>query len=197
VTSARFRTFEVSHVATREDLERLTRRPVRGATRHLFFTTVSCDRAHGAAKRSFRPFVTAADSSACTARRTPGTPFPSTASSGRILDGHPWHQRVGSSSRIGRTLPRGASATPRDHRRIYQFPRLVARSSYVLLRLDPRSVDVGRGKRPDGDYALAWTKAYWPRPGHLHGPGPTSGRLGRRPFSGAPAGADPVGSRRS
>ena len=31
---------------------------------------------------------------------------------------------------------------------------------HVLLRLDPHSVDARRGKRADGDYALAWTKTY-------------------------------------
>jgi len=42
---------------------------------------------------------------------------------------------------------------------IYQFRAWSRPEVHVLLRLDPRSVDVGRGKRADGDYALAWTRA--------------------------------------
>ena len=41
---------------------------------------------------------------------------------------------------------------------IYQFRDWSRDRVHVLLRLDPRSVDVARGKRADHDYAVAWTR---------------------------------------
>src|SRR5262249_12915667 len=80
---------------------------------------------------------------------------------GGIFDGHPWHQRV----RIlvedrahPATRSLGDSLELNDE--IYQFRGWSRPEVHVLLRLDPRSVDVGRGKRSDGDYALAWSKSY-------------------------------------
>ena len=80
---------------------------------------------------------------------------------GGSFDGHPWHQRA----RLiveDRTHPatRHLGDALEINDEIYQFRDWSRPSVHVLLRLDPRSVDVGRGRRPDGDYALAWTKAY-------------------------------------
>jgi uncharacterized protein len=78
---------------------------------------------------------------------------------GGVFDGHPWHRRV-TVVVEDRTHPAtrhlGAAFDITDE--IYQFRDWSRERVHVLLRLDPRSVDVGRGKRPDGDYALAWTR---------------------------------------
>jgi len=80
---------------------------------------------------------------------------------GGSFDGHPWHQRarlIVEDRTHSATRHLGDALEINDE--IYQFRDWSRPSVHVLLRLDPRSVDVGRGRRPDGDYALAWTKAY-------------------------------------
>jgi uncharacterized protein len=80
---------------------------------------------------------------------------------GGVFDGHPWHRRV-TVVVEDRTHPAtrqlGAAFDIVDE--IYQFRDWSRDHVHVLLRLDPRSVDVGRGKRSDGDYALAWTRRH-------------------------------------
>lgn len=78
---------------------------------------------------------------------------------GAYFDGHPWHQRV----RIvvedpshPSTLHLGQDFEITDE--IYQFRNWSRDETHVLLKLDPRSVDVSKGKRADHDYALSWVK---------------------------------------
>ena len=80
---------------------------------------------------------------------------------GAIFDGHPWHQRVqilveDRAHPATRQLGDGVELFDE----IYQFRAWSRAEVHVLLRLDSRSVDVGRGKRVDRDYALAWTRSY-------------------------------------
>jgi len=154
--------FEVSHVSTREDLNRLTVTSVRAYRAILFFTTGELP-------------ITPKLREAIVQSVRDGTGFIGVHSAtdtwygvpeyrellGGSFDGHPWHQRV----RLiveDRTHPAtrhlGEAVEIADE--IYQFQDWSRSQVHVLLRLDPRSVDVGRGKRPDGDYALAWTKSY-------------------------------------
>ena len=154
--------FEVSHVSTREDLNRLTVTSVRAYRAILFFTTGELP-------------ITPKLREAIVQSVRDGTGFIGVHSAtdtwygvpeyrellGGSFDGHPWHQRV----RLiveDRTHPAtrhlGEAFEIADE--IYQFQDWSRSRVHVLLRLDPRAVDVGRGKRPDGDYALAWTKGY-------------------------------------
>ena len=154
--------FEVSHVSTRDDLERLTATSVRAHGAILFFTTGEL------------PIVAAVRQAIFQAVRDGGG-FVGVHSAtdtwytipeyrellGGSFDGHPWHQRA----RLvveDRTHPatRHLGDALEINDEIYQFRDWSRPSVHVLLRLDPRSVDVGRGTRPGGDYALAWTKAY-------------------------------------
>ncbi len=80
---------------------------------------------------------------------------------GGYFDGHPWHQRV-------RVLVEDASHPSTRHLgagfeitdEIYQFRDWTRQRVHVLLRLDPRSVDLGLGKRADHDYALSWVRRH-------------------------------------
>jgi len=154
--------FEVTHVSTRDDLERLTATSVRAHGAILFFTTgelpmvATVRQAIFQAVRDGRGFV-----GVHSATDTWYTIPEYRELLGGSFDGHPWHQRV----RLiveDRTHPatRHLGDALEINDEIYQFRDWSRPSVHVLLRLDPRSVDVGRGKRPDGDYALAWTKAY-------------------------------------
>lgn len=78
---------------------------------------------------------------------------------GGVFDGHPWHERV----RIAvedvthpATRHLGSAFSLTDE--IYQFRQFTRGKLHVLLRLDGGSVDVQRGNRGDGDYALAWVR---------------------------------------
>ena len=80
---------------------------------------------------------------------------------GGVFDGHPWHQRVrivveDSAHPSTRHLGQGVEITDE----IYQFRSWSRDKVHVLLRLDPRSVDVGKGKRADHDYALSWVRRH-------------------------------------
>jgi len=154
--------FEVTHVSTRDDLERLTATSVRAHGAILFFTTgelpmvATVRQALFQAVRDGRGFV-----GVHSATDTWYTIPEYRDLLGGSFDGHPWHQRA----RLvveDRTHPatRHLGDALEINDEIYQFRDWSRPSVHVLLRLDPRSVDVGRGKRPDGDYALAWTKAY-------------------------------------
>ena len=154
--------FDVTHVATREEIERLTATSVRDHRALLFFTTGELPIAAGvrdAMLQSVRDgggFV-GVHSATDTWYSVPAYH----ELLGAVFDSHPWHQRV----RLvveDRTHPAtrhlGESLELVDE--IYQFRAWSRADVHVLLRLDTRSVDSARGKRSDGDYALAWTKGY-------------------------------------
>lgn len=80
---------------------------------------------------------------------------------GASFDGHPWHERVRiiveePTHPATRHLGKAFEITDE----IYQFRNWSRARVHVLLRLDPRSVDVTTGKRPDQDYALSWVRQY-------------------------------------
>jgi uncharacterized protein len=154
--------FEVTHVATRQDVERLTADVVRAHRVILFFTTGELPMAPAArdaiwqAVRDGGGFV-GVHSATDTWYAVPEY----RELLGAVFDGHPWHQRVrliveDRAHPATRHLPDAFEITDE----IYQFRDWSRTRVHVLLRLDPRSVDVGRGKRGDGDYALAWTRSY-------------------------------------
>lgn len=154
--------FEVSYAATREDVERLTVASVRAHRAILFFTTGELPMAIAVRQAMFQ-FV------------RDGGGFVGVHSAtdtwyavpeyrdliGGTFDGHPWHQRA-------RLIVEDRAHPSTRHLddafeitdEIYQFRDWSRQRVHVLLRLDPRSVDAPRGKRADGDYALAWTKQY-------------------------------------
>ncbi len=80
---------------------------------------------------------------------------------GGYFDGHPWHQKV-------RIIVEDKDHPATKHLgdvweitdEIYQFRNWSREKVRVLLRLDPTSVDITKGKREDQDYALAWCRHY-------------------------------------
>lgn len=153
--------FQVTHVSSREEVARLTPEAVHAHRAIVFFTTGELPMTPPARQAIFQAvrdgggFV-----GVHSATDTWYTVPEYRALIGATFDGHPWHQRV----RIlveDRAHPAtrhlGESLELTDE--IYQFRAWSRPEVHVLLRLDPRSVDVGRGKRADGDYALAWTRA--------------------------------------
>lgn len=80
---------------------------------------------------------------------------------GGWFDGHPWHQPVG--VRVENRLhPATALLGGRFeiHDEIYQFRDFSRERVEVLLSLDPSSVELDKGRRDDGDYALAWCRDF-------------------------------------
>ena len=78
---------------------------------------------------------------------------------GAYFDGHPWTQRVRlvvEDPTHSSTKHLGPGFELTDE--IYQFRSWSRDKVHVLLRLDPSSVDVGKGKRADQDYALSWIR---------------------------------------
>ncbi len=82
---------------------------------------------------------------------------------GGYFDGHPWHQKIG----VQLTEPKhtllaafgGQGFEVTDE--IYQFKAPYSRERLrVLLTMDNASVDASKGKRSDGDYAIAWLQEY-------------------------------------
>jgi len=80
---------------------------------------------------------------------------------GGRFDGHPWHQKV----RV-RVEDRSHPSTDRFREsfeiadEIYQFRDWDRAKVNVVLSLDTSSVDARKGKRADGDYALAWSSTF-------------------------------------
>jgi hypothetical protein len=154
--------FEVSHVSSRDELARLTATSVRAYRAMLFFTTGELPIPAAVRAAMFESVRDGAGFIGVHSATDTWYAVPEYRDLlGAIFDGHPWHQRV----RIlveDRAHPAtrhlGESLELADE--IYQFRAWSRPEVHVLLRLDPRSVDVGRGKRSDGDYALAWTKGY-------------------------------------
>jgi len=80
---------------------------------------------------------------------------------GGAFDGHPWHQEVGvrvEDARHPAVAHLGAGFRIADE--IYQFRDFRRHPLRVLMTLDASSVEIGKGKRADGDFALAWCKEY-------------------------------------
>lgn len=80
---------------------------------------------------------------------------------GGAFDGHPWHEEVGvvvedREHPATRHLPQRFSI----HDEIYQFKQFTRVPLRVLMRLDGERTELSRGKRADGDYALAWARSY-------------------------------------
>ena len=82
---------------------------------------------------------------------------------GGYFDGHPWHQKIG----VSLTEPKhtllsafkGQGFEITDE--IYQFKDPYSRDRLrVLLTVDNNSIDAGKGKRQDRDYAIAWIQQY-------------------------------------
>lgn len=155
-------TFEVTHLYTREDLSNLRRHSFQGFHAVLFFTTGSLPLSADARQGLFE-FVQA------------GRGFIGVHSAtdtwydvpeygdllGAFFDGHPWHERV----RVNVEDPAhpatrhlGGNFEIADE--IYQFRNWSRGRVHVLLSLNPRSVDIRKGKRADHDYALAWVREY-------------------------------------
>ena len=80
---------------------------------------------------------------------------------GGYFDGHPWHQKVRvlvEDRSHPATAALGGSFEIADE--IYQFKAWSRSKVHVLMSLDPGSVEIGRGKRKDQDYALAWCRDF-------------------------------------
>ncbi|HVR85361.1 MAG TPA: ThuA domain-containing protein [Planctomycetota bacterium] len=80
---------------------------------------------------------------------------------GASFDGHPWDQEIGirvEDSEHPSTAHLGKSFRIKDE--IYQLKNWKRENVHVLLSVDPGTVELGKGKREDKDYALAWTRAY-------------------------------------
>ncbi len=94
---------------------------------------------------------------------------------GAYFDGHPWHQKIKLKVEDPKH-PAAAGFKDGDEitDEIYQFkPAPYSRDKlHVLLSVDNGSIDVKKGKRPDGDYAVAWVhevgkgKAFYTSLGH-------------------------------
>ncbi len=80
---------------------------------------------------------------------------------GAYFDGHPWHEKIKvlvEDKNHPATKHLGDSFEMTDE--IYQFKGPYDRKNlHILLRMDTSSVKKD-GKRPDKDYALAWTREY-------------------------------------
>jgi type 1 glutamine amidotransferase len=154
--------FEVSHIYTREDLGRLTATSVRAHRAVLFFTTGELPVATEVRQAIFQ---TVRDGGGFVGVHSATDTWYAVAEYGELVggyfDGHPWHQHV-------RIIVEDPTHLATRHLgdafdltdEIYQFRDWSRQRVHVLLRLDPRSVDLGRGKRPDRDYALSWTRRY-------------------------------------
>ncbi len=81
---------------------------------------------------------------------------------GGAFAGHPWHKEVGvrvEDSNHPAVAHLGSGFKITDE--IYQFRDFRRHPLRVLLTLDPDSIDdFDKGRRDDGDYALAWCKEY-------------------------------------
>jgi type 1 glutamine amidotransferase len=154
--------FEVTHLATRAELAGLTVATVRAHQALLFFTTGELPLAPTVRQAIFQRVHEGAGFVGVHSATDTWYAVPEYRQLvGATFDGHPWHGRV----RVvveDRTHPAtrhlGDAFEIADE--IYQFRDWSRAQVHVLLRLDPRSVDVGLGKRLDRDYALAWSRRY-------------------------------------
>ena len=154
--------FDVTLVAARDELDRLTVASVRAHRAMVFFTTGELPIAPAVRQAMFQSVRDGGGFVGVHSATDTWYTIPEYRELlGATFDGHPWHQRV----RLvveDRTHPAtrhlGDAFEITDE--IYQFRDWSRPPVHVLLRLDSRSVDVRRGARTDGDYALAWTKTY-------------------------------------
>jgi uncharacterized protein len=78
---------------------------------------------------------------------------------GGYFDGHPWHQKVTvkvEDTQHPATRHLGSSFEISEE--IYQFRDWSRDGKHVLLSIDTGSIDAGKGKRADRDYAVAWVR---------------------------------------
>jgi type 1 glutamine amidotransferase len=154
--------FAVTHVGTREELAGLTVASVRAHQAMLFFTTGEIPLAPAVRQAIFQQVLEGAGFVGVHSATDTWYAVPEYRQLvGGVFDGHPWHRPVTvivEDREHPATRHLGAAFTIADE--IYQFRDWSREHVHVLLRLDPRSVDIGRGKRSDGDYALAWTRRH-------------------------------------
>ncbi len=154
--------FEVTPVSTREELARLTVSSIRAHQALLFFTAGELP-VEPAVRRAI--FEHVRNGAGFVGVHSATDTWYAIAEYHELLggtfDGHPWHGRVTvlvEERAHPATRHLGAAFEISDE--IYQFRDWSRAQVHVLLRLDPRSVDVGRGKRADHDYALAWSRRH-------------------------------------
>lgn len=80
---------------------------------------------------------------------------------GGLFNGHPWHQEVRvtiaeATHPAVAHLPQPWTVTDE----IYQFKDWSRDPLAVLMTLDPTSVEIAKGARADGDYAVTWCKPF-------------------------------------
>ena len=152
--------FDVTHVGTREELAALSIATLRTHQAMLFFTTGELPLVPAIRQAIFRHVDEGAGFIGVHSATDTWYAVPEYRHLiGGVFDGHPWHRRVTVIVEDRTHLAThhlGAAFDIADE--IYQFRGWSREHVHVLLRLDPRSVDIDRGKRSDGDYALAWTK---------------------------------------
>ncbi len=80
---------------------------------------------------------------------------------GGYFDGHPWNQVV-TVKVEDRTHPatKDLEASFKFKEEIYQYKDFSRDKVHVLMSLDNSSVNIGRGKRADKDYAVSWVREY-------------------------------------
>ena len=154
--------FDVTLVAARDELDRLTPTSVRAHRAIVFFTTGELPIAAAVRQAMFQSIRDGGGFVGVHSATDTWYTIPEYRELlGATFDGHPWRQRV----RLvveDRTHPatRQLGDTFEISDEIYQFRDWSRSQVHVLLRLDQNSVDARRGKRADGDYVLAWTKTY-------------------------------------
>jgi uncharacterized protein len=154
--------FDVTHVNTRDELAGLTVASVRAHRALLFFTTGELPLTSSVREAMFRHVYEGAGFIGVHSATDTWYAVPEYRQLlGGTFDGHPWHGRVTlivEDRTHSATRHLGEAFEVADE--IYQFRDWSRRQVHVLLRLDPRSVDVSRGKRADRDYAVAWSRRH-------------------------------------
>src|SRR5262245_23246550 len=154
--------FTVTRVATRPELDALSVAAVRAHQALLFFTTGELPLASEVRQAIFAHVREGAGFVGIHSATDTWYDVPEYRRLvGGVFAGHPWHQRVTivvEDRQHPATRHLDAAFDITDE--IYQFREWSRERVHVLLRLDPRSVEIGRGSRPDGDYALAWSTRY-------------------------------------
>ena len=80
---------------------------------------------------------------------------------GGYFDGHPWHQSIKVKVDDAKhPAMKGFDAGAEITDEIYQFKNWSRDGLHVLMSVDNSSIDVKKGKRADGDYAISWVKEY-------------------------------------
>lgn len=154
--------FDVARLYSRDDLVRLTVDTLAGSRAVLFFTTGSLPLRPEVRRELFHFVDSGGGFIGVHSATDTWYEVPEYGELvGGYFDGHPWNQRV----RIAvedaahpSTRHLGSSFEITDE--IYQFRHWSRDKVHVLLRLDPRSVAIERGKRVDHDYALSWLRHY-------------------------------------